>query len=783
MPHAVFLINLLQDVSTVRPLVFMAGREFGFTTELMLTEPFSKRDASGTWRLELQEIAAAAGATLVTYAGELEAWHHLQGKQGLLFAGSESNLGAHSPTHDLFRIAPSSFVTVTLQHGLECVGFLQSRDHDRAHGREVAFAADIICAWCAEGRLTALAPSQRSKLHVTGPSSLLQQRPRGARGTRGIVCENLHSVRMQTAGEFRTDFVDVFRDFCQALAAEGREVVLRPHPGGQYVLKKAVPLPANVTLNNSPIYKVDLAGYAYGISAPSSMLIDMVLAGIPTAVWRDPDGVMDAANYRGLTEISSGADWITFSREATLHPERFIEAQRKFLERLQMPLDPADIYRRFAALFAAALRMSGSDDIQTEPAEQLGIQTEPAEQLGIQTAPAEQPGIQTAPAEQAGMQAELAERHGPRVMFIANSFLATLQLSFFKPLQPMIDAGTLTTGLISEQQMTRAFGENVRARIVHDWVDDRLDAFAPTIIVFCRYSGPHAEYVTAWAGRRGIPTVYHVDDDLLSIPLDLGKAKYEFHNHPLRLAAVRHLLAHVDVLYCSTSRLQERLQENRASGPTVAGRIYASGTVLAKATLRPVRKVGYMANTGHTHDLRLVLPAIVQFLRRNPHVHFELFGSIPRPPELEEFGERFETAPQVQNYAEFLSELAKRQWDVGICPLLPTPFNLVKANTKWVEYTSVGAAVVASRATVYDECCADDCGLLADTIDEWVAALETLVKDPAARFAQATRAQDKLNRVYSPEGLRAQVLDVFAQAQRHRQPSHAAIPLEAAGRN
>src|SRR4051794_3064384 len=137
MPHAVFLINLLQDVSTVRPLVFMAGREFGFTTELMLTEPFSKRDASGTWRLELQEIAAAAGATLVTYASELEAWHHLQGKQGLLFAGSESNLGAHSPTHDLFRIAPSSFVTVTLQHGLECVGFLQSRDRDRAHGREV----------------------------------------------------------------------------------------------------------------------------------------------------------------------------------------------------------------------------------------------------------------------------------------------------------------------------------------------------------------------------------------------------------------------------------------------------------------------------------------------------------------------------------------------------------------------------------------------------------------------------------------------------------------------
>lgn len=776
MPHAVFVINLLQDVSTLRPLVFMAGREFGFTTELLLTQLFRGRDASGAWRLELEEIAAAAGATLVDYASELEAWQHLQGKQGLLFAGSESNLGAHSPSHQLFRLAPSSFVTVTLQHGLECVGFLQSRDHDRAHGREVAFSADIVCSWCAEERLTALAPSQRGKLHVTGPSFLLQQRPRGVRGKRGLVCENLHSVRMNTAGEFRTDFVSVFQNFCAALAGEGREVVLRPHPGGQYVLKQGVSLPANVTLNNNPIYKVNLADYAYGISAPSSMLIDMALAGIPTAVWRDPEGMMDADNYRGLTEISSGSDWLDFSREATLHPERFIEAQGKFLEQLQMPLDPADVYRRFAALFAAAARMCG-EDVVTMPADQPGSQPALAEQRNVPNAPALQYGSQAAPAtEQVVPTAsaepqhvlEVAPEHlGQRIMFIANSFLATLQLSFIKPLQPMVDAGTLTTGLITEQQMQRAFGDKLRDSVVHEWLSERLEAFGPTSIVLCRYSGPHAEYVTAWARRRGIPTIYHIDDDLLDIPIDLGKSKYEYHNHPLRLAAVRHLLAHADLLYCSTPRLKQRLESNRASGPTVHGHIYASGTVLAKATLRPVRKVGYMANTGHTHDLRAIVPALVQFLRRNPEVQFEFFGTIPRPAELDEFADRIEVCPQVQNYQEFLAELAKREWDVGICPLTMTPFNLVKANTKWVEYTSVGAAVVASRDTVYDECCADGCGLLATTTEEWLAALESLVRDANYRFAVAERAQQKLRREYSTQRLQQQVLDVFQRARAH----------------
>ncbi len=723
MPHAVFLVNLLQDVNTLRPLMFMAARGFGFTTDLLVTRFFSKRDKTGAWRRELKEIAAAIGASMVEYTSELEALNHLQGRKGLLFAGSESNLSGHSPTHDLFRMAPPSFVTVTLQHGLECVGFLQNRDHDLAHGREVSFAADIVCAWCEEERLTALAPSQRGKLHVTGPSALLQQRPRVARGQKGIICENLHSVRLNIAGDFKADFVSTFQEFCAALAAEGGEVVLRPHPGGQYVLKNGVSLPDNVTLNNNPIYKVDLSAYAYGISAPSSILIDMILAGIPTAVWRDSGGVMDADNYQGLTEISSASDWLDFSREATIHPERFIEAQQRFIERQKMPLDPADVYRRYAALFAAAERRSSPVSSSAR-----------------------------------------ARERGERVMFVANAFLPTLQLSFIKPLAPLLATGAVTTTFVTEDQMSKTFGEKLRDSVVHGWLDEQLAAFNPSLIVFCRYSGPHAEYITAWARRRGIPTIYHIDDDLLSIPPDLGKAKHEYHNHPLRLAAVRHMLTHADLVYCSTPRLKKRLLESGASAPLMAGTIYASGTVISRAALQPVRKVGYMGFIDHVNDLKLILPAIVQFLRRNTDVVFELFGSLPLPPELAEFGKRIELTPKIMNYENFLIEFAKREWQIGLCPLVSTPFNLLKADTKWVEYTSVGAAVIASRGTVYDECCVDGCGLLAETTEEWLGALETLTKEPATRYAQVRRAQEKLLREYSSERLQEQVLDIFHRA-------------------
>lgn len=356
-PHAIFAINLLQDVSVLRPLAFMAARDFGFSTEFLVGDLFSQRDVSGTWQRELDEMARAVGAAILPYDNEMDAWRHLQGKGGLLFAGSESNLDAHAATHLLLRAAPSSFITVALQHGFECAGLLQSRDHDLAHGREVAFAADVVCVWCDAARLTSLAPSQRSKLHVTGPAALLQARPRAqSRGSRGLVCENLHSVRFNVAHDLKPDFLAVFSEFCSVLLREKREVVLRPHPGGQWVERNRIDLPKNVTVNNNPIYKVDLSGYAYGVSAPSSILIDMVLAEIPTAVWRGSAGVIDAGNYQGLTQLSSLSDWVDFSREATAHPDRFVEAQKTFLEEQKMPLDPADVYRRHAALFLAAAR-------------------------------------------------------------------------------------------------------------------------------------------------------------------------------------------------------------------------------------------------------------------------------------------------------------------------------------------------------------------------------------------------------------------------------------------
>lgn len=359
-----FVINLVQDVNIVRGLVYLTARETDARIGFLISQSFFKRDSQKIWQKEIGAIAADTGATMHVFNDPAEGHAVLRGGGGMIFAASESNLPAHWETSGLFVAAPPSYLRVTLQHGFECIGFLQSREHVISHGRDISFAADIVCGWFDSASLTSLIASQRSKLYVTGPPTLLQHRGSGAvqpREDSGLVCENMHSVRLRASGDHKTSFMEIFQAFCATLAERGESLTLRPHPGGQYVLKNKISLPDNVKLNNQPIFQVDLSVYRFGISAPSTIIFDMVLAGIPVAIWRDPGRVMDASNYEGLTEISTLDDWLAFERDARLRPDMILERQAAFLRRLAMPTDPEEVYRRFARLIIAGVSAMAAD--------------------------------------------------------------------------------------------------------------------------------------------------------------------------------------------------------------------------------------------------------------------------------------------------------------------------------------------------------------------------------------------------------------------------------------
>lgn len=724
-PHLVLILDLIQDFNILRPVACLAAAETDMEIGFLVSKRFSDRDSWGTWQLELAELAQNINGAIIPFETDWAAYDYLSDKRGIIFAGSESDLNAHVISHGIFRLAPSDFLKVTLQHGYECVGFLQNREQSIAFGENIRFGADVVCGWMDADRLHHLQGTERDKLIATGPSTRLRAGGQASRtaapphGT-GIVCENLHSVRMNVAGDFKASYMDTFFAFAKAMEKKGRHVALRPHPGGQYVVRNAVAMPQNVELANEPMYRTDLSAYTYGISAPSSVLIDMVMAGIPTAVWYDSAELIDTGNYAGLTRISNAEEWRLFAEAAMADPAPFLALQAEYIERTGIIVDREQIRERFLDLFR-------------------GVGAQPSAR---------------------------------RILFVANSEIPTLQLSFLKPLQPLIDCGAIEVLLLTEAEMRRRMGKKVQnPDIARDWVLSEIERFRPDVAIFCRYSGPLIDTMLTRLRRHDVPVIFHIDDDLLNVPIEIGAAKHAEHNKPERLETVGTLLRSADLVYCSTPPLLERFGDlGFDTGHMAAGAIYCSAEVLAPAVERPVHKVGYMG-FDHAHDFELVVPELVRFLRQRSEIQFELFGSIPKPAELDEFGDRVVVVAPVRPYSAFLQAFASREWDIGICPLAPTDFNVVKANTKWVEYSCVGAAVIATAGMAYDDCCSDECGVLLEGALGWCDALNALCDDPVRRYRLVANAQEKIARNYSVEHLCDQVLQKIDSALNRARPT------------
>jgi hypothetical protein len=335
----------------------MAARDFELPTQLLVSEAFRTRDASGAWARELALLCEDTGASLTYFENDWDV-HRLLSASGLLLAASESNVPNHAVAHDIFRHAPESYLKATVQHGFECIGFRHGRGHTKVAGSTASFAADLLCTWYDLPKLTAMAASQAPKVLVTGPTAALQAYPGEfpKAGPLGLVCENLHSVRFGMQDKLEGEFLKSFRRFALDMGGRGAAVRLRPHPAGQYSAKAKALLPRNIHLENAPMYRIDLRRFAYGISPPSSVVIDLLLARTPVAIWQDKGRLIDSSNFDGLPKVSTAEEMIAFATAAVRNRARLAADQRKWLESQGMPLDPLDVYDRYAKLFEAAIK-------------------------------------------------------------------------------------------------------------------------------------------------------------------------------------------------------------------------------------------------------------------------------------------------------------------------------------------------------------------------------------------------------------------------------------------
>lgn len=236
--------------------------------------------------------------------------------------------------------------------------------------------------------------------------------------------------------------------------------------------------------------------------------------------------------------------------------------------------------------------------------------------------------------------------------------------------------------------------------------------------------------------ERGVAVVWDTDDDIMGTPKFSPTYKEIGGKRKLkkRFALASEIARTAHLVTTSSARLADTYRDAGAANVAVIENQLRPGDVgRARRRARGVT-IGLAAAMEHETDLRALQLAetLRAMLERNPRVRLVTIGihlGFDHP--------RYAYRPWVP--IERLIE-TESDFDVGLAPLVDTPFNRARSNVKLKEYAAAGAAWLASPTGPYAGLGERQGGLLVDD-DGWPQALERIVDDDALRRGLAQRGR------------------------------------------
>ena len=259
--------------------------------------------------------------------------------------------------------------------------------------------------------------------------------------------------------------------------------------------------------------------------------------------------------------------------------------------------------------------------------------------------------------------------------------------------------------------------------------------------------------------------VVDLDDSYLDVP-ESNKLYDRFKEGKRDRAMLSTILSFADTVVCSTEPLAQRTREHIKAIHGIEKNIVVLPNMHDMSDWQfPVEKterftIGYVGSNSHYEDLMMVMPAIRTIMEKNPHVYFHTIGAIEKnliPKYFQGFTDemlnRCSLGAATQTFKEFPEHLAKQGFDIGIAPLIDTPFTRSKSHIKWMEYASYKIPTVASRVYPYfmsleGRKTIEDgkTGFLCRTQEEWIDRLQKLIDSKDLREKIGQQAYDAVNK-------------------------------------
>lgn len=286
--------------------------------------------------------------------------------------------------------------------------------------------------------------------------------------------------------------------------------------------------------------------------------------------------------------------------------------------------------------------------------------------------------------------------------------------------------------------------------------DQRWDRIFKTYDIFWTsyfYDAEEASSMFFHKEKYGKKIVIDLDDDFLSIPS--SHRLYDVMKPTKRNRAFcSTILSFADVITVSTLPLKEAIHAHIKKVYNLDKTIVVIPNMndIKDWNFKPAPKhankivIGYSGSDSHYDDLKMCFPAISRIMDKYPQVHFEIMGSLNEKDAIDLFSvfsksarDRSFLLPPTGSFKDYPKTLSKQRWDIGIAPLVDSPFTRSKSHIKYLEYSMYKIPTIASYVYPYfvpsferDVITHEVNGLLVKP-SEWFDALERLILSESER--------------------------------------------------
>lgn len=226
--------------------------------------------------------------------------------------------------------------------------------------------------------------------------------------------------------------------------------------------------------------------------------------------------------------------------------------------------------------------------------------------------------------------------------------------------------------------------------------------------------------------------VFETDDDVWSIdPTNVG-AKWAHTADVIDATEQAITMAHMVTV--STNHLANVVSQFNDNVVVLQNHI-ESALLEMQRPRRDRLTVGWAGGDSHLRDIALVAPRLRRFFERNPAIDFHTIGTDYRVA----FTLPGRHTGWFQDIWQYYQTI---DFDIGIAPLIDSPFNRSKSAIKALEYAALGIPVIASDVQPYREFVVDGVtGYLVGDNHEWTKRLFELANDEAMREEMGRNAK------------------------------------------